>query len=420
MRRLLNFWRDQRGNTAIIFGLAVIPLLALGGGAVDFAQRARIRGELQGAADTAALSAARYIQNGQMARNPDIDALKAEATARATKFLLAAIKVLGSGGTPDFDINLTDQDVVITAHYDMKTSFLGVIGMNTLPATALSQVHLPDPVLVEVAMVLDFSGSMVTNDKYIRMRSAAVEFINKVQQDRADRTKIGIVPFSKYVYASAPGAMIRGTNSGQATQMMSACLMNRDYPYSTTDDTPSSSIDASRWPQFDPADPDCQAYAAQHLVVHDLTDDFSGLVTALNSMQPKNLTNVSLATEMGFQLLSPNKPFETARDFSDTNLRKIMILLTDGMQTVPAQGPDGTTSIAAANQTTTELCSNIKATGVRLFTIAYDVDDPAVYGMLSGCASSPADYHEVHDASGIGSVFEDIYAAINESAWLSK
>ena len=30
MRRLLNFWRDQRGNTAIIFGLAVIPLVIAG------------------------------------------------------------------------------------------------------------------------------------------------------------------------------------------------------------------------------------------------------------------------------------------------------------------------------------------------------------------------------------------------------
>jgi Flp pilus assembly protein TadG len=412
--------RDQRGNTAMIFGLAVIPLLALGGGAVDFAQRARVRGELQSAADTAALAASRMVQSGQMARDTDWEALKAKAEASATKFLLASIKVLGTHGTPDFNVDVTDEGVTIDAHYDMKTSFLGVIGMNTLPANALAEVHLPEPILVEMAMVLDFSGSMVTNDKFIRMRNAAMSFINKVKQDRADRTKIGIVPFSKYVYASVPGAMIRGTNAGQAATMMNACLTNRDYPYSTTDQTPSSTIDPSRWPQVDPADPDCQAYAAKDLRVRDLTDDFPGLVSAIAGMQPQNLTNISLGTEIGWQLLSPNAPFETARDYSDGNLQKIMIVLTDGMQTVAAEGPDGTTSVAAANQTTAELCTNIKATGIRVFTIAYDVDDTAVYSLLSGCASSPGDYHEVHDASDIGEVFDDIYAQINESAWLSK
>ena len=130
---------------------------------------------------------------------------------------------------------MTNDGVTIDAHYEMKTSFLGVIGMNTLPVNALAEVHLPAPTLVEMAMVLDFSGSMVTNDKYIRMRDAAIEFINKVKRDRADRTKIGVVPFSKYVYATLPGAMIRGTDAGQATTMMNACMMNRDYPYSATD-----------------------------------------------------------------------------------------------------------------------------------------------------------------------------------------
>ena len=125
--------------------------------------------------------------------------------------------------------------------------------------------------------------------------------------------------------------------------------------------------------------------------MHDLTDDFAGLANDISAMQPHNLTNISLGTEMGWQLLSPNAPFGTARDYSDANLKKIMIVLTDGMQTVAAEGPDGTTSVASANQTTAELCTNIKATGIRLFTIAYDVDDTAVYSLLSGCASSPGD-----------------------------
>jgi hypothetical protein len=43
-----------------------------------------------------------------------------------------------------------------------------------------------------------------------------------------------------------------------------------------------------------------------------------------------------------------------------------------------------------------------------------------VYDLLSGCASTPGDYHEVHDASGIDEVFDEIYAQIGETAWLSQ
>ncbi len=65
-----SFLSDQRGNTAIIFAFAVAPLIALSGGAVDLSHRAQIRTEMQGAADTAALAAARTLQ-GAVADDKD-------------------------------------------------------------------------------------------------------------------------------------------------------------------------------------------------------------------------------------------------------------------------------------------------------------------------------------------------------------
>ncbi len=420
VKRPWECWRDERGNTAMIFGLALVPLLALGGGVVDIAQRARIHGEMQSGSDTAALAAARLVQIGHLKRQEDWDALRAQAQTQAENVIGAALQGFSGAGTPDIQITVDGTGVTISARYDMRTSFLGVIGVNTLPVRVLSAVALPDPILLEIALVLDYSGSMVHNDKYIRMRNAATAFIDKVAHDRGDRTKIGIVPFSKYVYAALPGSVIRGTTPAEAMLTMNTCIGNRGYPYAATDETPSSTIDASRWPQIDPASAECQAYAGKSLVVRDLTDDFAGLVDAINAMQPANLTNISLATEMGWHMLSPNVPFETARNYTDKDLRKILILLTDGVQTVAAEGPGGGTSVSDANETTAELCTNIKDTGIRLFTIAYDVDDTSVYSLLSGCASGPAEYHEVHDASDISDVFDAIYDQINESAWLSK
>ena len=422
MRRLLNLWRDQRGNTAIIFGLAVVPLLALGGGAVDFASRARVRGEIQSAADTASLAAARMVQTSQLERDGQWEenwaVIQANAERTARRLLAAGIK--GTRGTPDFDINITEEGVTIAARYDMRTSFLGVIGMNTLPARAFSEVNLPDPILIEIAMVLDYSGSMNDDGKYSRMTAAAQQFIQKVSSDRGDRTKIGIVPFSEYVHATLPGGMIRGTPAGEANTLTTTCLLNRDYPYSATDTTPSSSIDASRWPQVTLADPKCQAYANGNLAVRDLTDDFTELKDALSDMRPTGLTNIALASEMGFHMLAPNRPFEAARDFSDDNLEKILILLTDGMQTVSAMGPGGAVSTVAADEVTAEVCVNAKTENIRIFTIAYDISEERIRTLLSGCASNPNSYFEPAGVASIDDVFDEIYTQIAESAWLSK
>ena len=51
--------------------------------------------------------------------------------------------------------------------------------------------------------------SMKQNSKYQRMTTAAQDFISKVAAERGDRTKIGIVPFSEFVYADAANADVR-------------------------------------------------------------------------------------------------------------------------------------------------------------------------------------------------------------------
>lgn len=433
VRRFREFWKDQGGNTAIIFGLAVIPLIALGGGIVDFAHRAQVRGELQSAADTAAIAAARIIQLGQLNRAEDQEAVRAEALAAATNILDAALAKYGGSAGASLDIQLDGETIQISTQIDLDTSFLGVIGINELNAKASTAVKLPDPVLVEIAMVLDYSGSMRDSDKYIRMTTAAREFIAKVKGDRGETSKIGVVPFSEYVYTPIATSDVRDTGSGyhdhgdwgggwggwgggSTSGVITTCLLNRDYPYSASDQPPSS-LPASQWPQGD--DARCDDYGTANLRVRDLTDDFDGLSDALGTMEPIGLTNIALGMEMGWHMLTPDLPFDTARDFSDPNVQKIIILLTDGRQTVPAMGPSGGVSTDDANETTAELCENAKADGIRVFSVAYDVDIPEVEALLLGCASGGTAYFDA-SVSQISSVFEEIYSQIAESVWLSR
>ncbi len=241
------------------------------------------------------------------------------------------------------------------------------------------------------------------------------------------------MPFSEYVYTPISTSYLRDTGSGfhdhgdtggtwggwggSTSGMVTTCLLNRDYPYSATDQAPSSGMPASQWVEGD--DTKCNEYATKNLRVRDLTDDFDGLSSSLSTMQPLGLTNIALAMEIGWQLLTPEAPFDTARDFSDPNVQKIIILLTDGRQTVNASGPSGGTSTDDANETTAELCQNAKAEGIRIFSIAYDVDDAVVEGLLSGCASGAESYFNA-SVTEVSSVFEQIYSQIAESVWLSR
>jgi hypothetical protein len=60
-RRRSRFSRDQRGGVAIFFGFALPVLLVGAGAALEYASLAQRRAQLQKAADTAALTAAREL-----------------------------------------------------------------------------------------------------------------------------------------------------------------------------------------------------------------------------------------------------------------------------------------------------------------------------------------------------------------------
>ena len=60
-QRVSKFWHDERGGLALAFGLA-LPVLLLGAGAMmEYASLTSRRAQLQQAADTGALTAAREL-----------------------------------------------------------------------------------------------------------------------------------------------------------------------------------------------------------------------------------------------------------------------------------------------------------------------------------------------------------------------
>ena len=54
-RVMRRFPKDQRGNVAVIFAIACVPLISAVGCAIDYTEATRIKSKLQSAADAAAV-----------------------------------------------------------------------------------------------------------------------------------------------------------------------------------------------------------------------------------------------------------------------------------------------------------------------------------------------------------------------------
>jgi len=68
-----------------------------------------------------------------------------------------------------------------------------------------------------------------------------------------------------------------------------------------------------------------------------------------------------------------------------------------------------------------ELCTNIKATGVEIYTVAFRVNTTTILNNLKNCASSTAHYSKAADGTELAAVFTAIGENVKANlVYLSK
>ena len=129
-------------------------------------------------------------------------------------------------------------------------------------------------------------------------------------------------------------------------------------------------------------------------------------------MRPLGNTNIPLGAEFGWNLLDNNAPFEGAADYTDPLTRKYLVLLTDGVQTSKQWGPGNSRNVEHGQKNLVSLRPAMRAKGIVVFAIAYDITDKKVTSLLKECA--PGKYYEP-DAGGdlISLVFNEITGQIS-------
>lgn len=183
--------KRRRGNVALGAALMLVPLTLLAGMAIDFGRAYLAQERLSAAVDAGALAGARVLG----LRAPDAD----------VAMYFNANFVAGRGLSVD-RLQVTAaadaQTLAVTANGRIATTFLRMAGPRwaSLPVTA-SATARRTTLGMEVALVLDVTGSMLGNGALGQMRLAATDLVGILFGGKTslDTLYISVVPYASAV-----------------------------------------------------------------------------------------------------------------------------------------------------------------------------------------------------------------------------
>ncbi|MBV8791969.1 MAG: hypothetical protein JO237_07920, partial [Pseudolabrys sp.] len=150
------FAKDRRGNVAMYFGLAAVPLIFAIGMAIDYGNNARKWSQLNAAADAAALAAvtpAMLLQSDATATTAATDMFNGQISGMTN----VTITKLTVG--PPVDSGLT-RTMTVSYQAQITNIFGSVLGQSTMPASGSATASGSTPPSIDFYLLLDTSPSM--------------------------------------------------------------------------------------------------------------------------------------------------------------------------------------------------------------------------------------------------------------------
>ncbi len=182
---LKRFWAAQDGSLTILALTLFLLMVMMGGLAVDLMRYEQTRTTLQNTLDRATLASAALTQT----LDPKTVVADYFTKAGMDKYLKSVTVSEGMNFR-----NVTADAAAATDPY-----FLHLIGQDKMDALGHSMAE-QRVTNVEIMLVLDVSGSMLSNSKLVNLKTAANEFIDTVlSSDAEHKISIGLVPFNGQV-----------------------------------------------------------------------------------------------------------------------------------------------------------------------------------------------------------------------------
>jgi Flp pilus assembly protein TadG len=408
LRKLLH---NDSGNVAILFAIGAVPILLAVGASVDMVRANRAEAILQAASDAAVLSAAagQNLSSKKGGATEDHIEGLVESYLAANDISSAVDEIM----EVDTDINKKKGTLTVKVRGKMKTALMGLAGIDNMELNAMSEVSLGSRAM-EVAFVLDNTGSM-SGQKLLDLKAAANGLVSTLFSQKADyaRLSIGVVPYSEYVNVGIdpPGGGWLDSAVTPAGSLNEGCVGSRPSPENASIEYNGS----NKYPSVG------GVHCVQQLLP--LTTDRAAVEGVINAMVAEGNTYIPGGLLWGWNILTHEAPYTEGmkpKEMLEFNGSKALILMTDGENTISANGalhdgPDG----EAPDLLTAELCEKVKADGITVFTVAFQVPSPEIKDILEKCASDPAMAFDAGNATALNAAFNAIGAKLS-ALYLTK
>lgn len=438
------FLGDRRGNVAMLFGLMAIPVFGIIGTAIDYSRAAKAKQEMQALVDGAALAAtSEYTKSGDAAA----------ATNRLRTFVQDGLNKHNlellpppQPGQPEPQLDSGPNKVLLqNGEFDgetatvrpklttrVETTILALLDQPYFEVEAAAKAGLAGKKL-ELSMMLDITGSMCdsgsscsSGTKLNAMKSAANDLVDIVFTGNGANTRIAVVPFSTSVnlgsfagaatgqpatttYTYACGHKNRSTCTG--TQYRTNCVAERNISGAARyeDDAPASGkYSTALWTTSSSAS--CSPGASASVLP--LTNTRTAIESKINGLQATGGTAGHIGTAWAWYAISDKWASfwgaASAPEPVNPKLLKAAVLMTDGEY----NNCGGGNSCSNSDEQALSFCTNMKAQGIRVFTVGFAIgsDSPA-RTMLMNCAS-PGDYHFPYSSQDMREAFQSIGNAL--------
>jgi Flp pilus assembly protein TadG len=397
---LARFRRDRRGNVAPIFAIAMLPIVALTGTAIDYSRANAARTEMQAALDATALTMSKEA----------VGLTQEQLNSKATNYFNASFANLDAKNMTVVPVLVTPQagsfTLTVTASGSVDLRFMGVFGQSSLPISSSAEVKWGIKKL-ELALVLDNTGSMAQSGKMTALKTASHNLLTTLKNaaKKLGDVKVAIIPFDVTV---KPGTGYKNEfwidfgQNGISKNSWEGCVQDRDKTNgvnnNTKDTTPVEGDDHTWFPAVQ---------CGSLITLMPLTDvfdptGFTDLNNKIDAMTPAGNTNTTIGLVWGWHALSSNLPL-TQGAAPAPDLDKVIVMLTDGDNTEDRWSTTQSTIDARMQMA----CDNVKAPGsnIKVYTVRVINGNSS---LLQACATNPTMYYDVQQASELNSVFTSI------------
>jgi Flp pilus assembly protein TadG len=435
------FRRANAGNVAVIFSIAIVPIIGFIGAAVDYTRANNARTAMQTALDSAALMISQDAANltaGQITTKAQgyFNSLYNHPELGTVTVTAAYTPNTGTGAT-----------IYMTGAGKMPTDFMKVAGYPSLDI-GVSSTTTWGSTKLRIAMALDTTGSMADDGKLAAMKTSAKKLVDtlKAGARATDDVYLSIIPFNVMVnvgpanknqswldwdtdYGSCSKSSLTvksdcvaagKTWTASGVNNWKGCVTDRqkdtNVNFDTKKDAPTTSDADTLFLAQNYST--CSSSILPMTSIKDSTEsdtstDDSTIKGKINNLVAAGNTNQAIGMFWAWMMLQPTLPFVTPAKDANYKYTDVIILLSDGMNTQD-RWYSNATQIDARQKL---LCDNIKNKAVNgptsIYTIQVNTDGDPESAVLKYCGDG-GQFYSSTTSSGISNAFASIGASLQK------